>query len=259
MPLGLAPAVGRDPQGDVAMAEAVERPVGGQRRLSRRRPATGARPAPSARRRSRARPPSCRSSGRRRRPASVRGREPGATCVEASPGGPSQWPASFRLWIAPEVAQLQVLDRRRAPVSGSMPEAVLGKAITSRICRRREAHDDAVEPEAMPPCGGAPKCSASSRKPKRASASRRRCRAPRRPAAARRRGGYGSSRRRAPGRSRRCRRPAPAPRRDSPGRARRHGAVKGWCSESQRFSPSFHSNSGKSTIQTRRARPRRSA
>ena len=59
-----------------------------------------------------------------------------------------------------------------APVSGSEPLAVFGNAITSRI-ESRPAMIATIRsmPSAIPPCGGAPYFSASSRKPKRASAS----------------------------------------------------------------------------------------
>ena len=59
-----------------------------------------------------------------------------------------------------------------APVSGSAPDAVLAKAITSRIDSRSPTSATSRSiPKAMPPCGGAPYLSASSRKPKRACAS----------------------------------------------------------------------------------------
>jgi hypothetical protein len=61
-----------------------------------------------------------------------------------------------------------------APVSGSDPVAVFGNAMTSRI----ESLPERIAamrsmPNAIPPCGGAPKSSASSRKPNRACASSR--------------------------------------------------------------------------------------
>src|SRR5688572_8543467 len=53
-----------------------------------------------------------------------------------------------------------------APVSRSWPRCVLGKAITSRIASAPAIRATMrSKPKAMPPCGGAPYCSASSRKP----------------------------------------------------------------------------------------------
>ena len=74
------------------------------------------------------------------------------------------------------------------------------------------------QPNAMPPCGGAPYLKASRRKPNfSCGLLLARCPSPRRPASGRRRGGYGSSRRRSRCRCRRCRRRRPARCRD-PGR-----------------------------------------
>ena len=98
-------------------------------------------------------------------------------------------------------------------VMRSVPEAVFGNAMTSRMRRRaRQDHERCrSRPSAMPPCGGAPKRSASSRKPNfaRASSSPMPEHA-RRSATARPAGGSGSSRRRAPCRSARRRRRAPS-------------------------------------------------
>ena len=53
-----------------------------------------------------------------------------------------------------------------APVSGSWPEAALGKAMTSRMLSRPvSSMSRRSQPNAMPPCGGGPKRRASSRKP----------------------------------------------------------------------------------------------
>src|SRR5262249_7634969 len=53
-----------------------------------------------------------------------------------------------------------------APVSRSWPRCVFGKAITSRIASAPAISvTSRSKPNAMPPCGGAPYCSASSRKP----------------------------------------------------------------------------------------------
>ena len=53
-----------------------------------------------------------------------------------------------------------------APVSGSSPDAALGNAITSRIeSRPASSMIRRSQPNAIPPCGGGPKRSASSRKP----------------------------------------------------------------------------------------------
>ena len=59
-----------------------------------------------------------------------------------------------------------------APVSGSDPEAVFGKAITSRIVSApASSMITRSQPKAMPPCGGGPNLNASSRKPNCAFAS----------------------------------------------------------------------------------------
>ena len=100
------------------------------------------------------------------------------------------------------------------------------------------AIDSRSMPEAIPPCGGAPIASASSRKPNFAPLLLGRdARAGRRPSPAARARGSGTSRRRARCRCRRGRRRSPAPR---PGRCRAArslsavGRVNGWCTASQR-------------------------
>ena len=135
---------------------------------------------------------------------------------------------SSRRLSAPSAASRARCRARRAAratrgpgdsVMRSVPEAVFGNAITSRI------EDEPVRimsmrsrPSAMPPCGGAPKRNASSRKPNfaRASSGSDAERARRR-ATARRAGGSGSTRRPAPSRSGRRRRRAPS---RGPGRSR---------------------------------------
>src|SRR6185503_5918035 len=58
------------------------------------------------------------------------------------------------------------VTRVGAPVSRSCPRCVFGKAITSRIASvPAMSATMRSRPKAMPPCGGAPNCSASSRKP----------------------------------------------------------------------------------------------
>ncbi len=53
-----------------------------------------------------------------------------------------------------------------APVSGSRPEAALGKAITSRmLAAPNSSMSVRSQPNAIPPCGGGPYLKASSRKP----------------------------------------------------------------------------------------------
>ena len=53
-----------------------------------------------------------------------------------------------------------------APVSGSRPEAALGKAITSRmLAAPASSITTRSQPNAIPPCGGGPYLNASSRKP----------------------------------------------------------------------------------------------
>src|SRR5215468_138250 len=53
-----------------------------------------------------------------------------------------------------------------APVSGSRPEAALGKAITSRMLAAPDSSMSVrSQPNAIPPCGGGPYLNASSRKP----------------------------------------------------------------------------------------------
>ena len=72
----------------------------------------------------------------------------------------------------PELGQLLGRSGAGAPVSGSAPPPSFGKATTSR---RLSVSPSCIAmrsmPGAMPPCGGAPKRSARSRKPKRSSAS----------------------------------------------------------------------------------------
>ncbi len=53
-----------------------------------------------------------------------------------------------------------------APVSGSCPEAAFGNAITSLMLSRPvSSMSSRSQPKAIPPCGGGPNRSASSRKP----------------------------------------------------------------------------------------------
>ena len=83
--------------------------------------------------------------------------------------------------------------------------------VADRFRRRTSASTMRSRPNAMPPCGGAPYCSASSRKPNLLLlVLGRRCRATRTPSPARPAGGSAPSRRRSPSRSARRRRPSRA-------------------------------------------------
>ena len=92
------------------------------------------------------------------------------------------------------------------------------------------------QPKAIPPCGGAPKENASSRKPNFSLACSRSAPSPRTPAAGCRRGGYGSIRRRFRCHCRRCRRRRRAPTRGrcrsspaTPALAARRRRRSRWC------------------------------
>ena len=96
--------------------------------------------------------------------------EVAAPCGEAGGAEACGWasmPASWRWALVMGVG---------APVSGSRPDAALGKAITSRMvgAPARSMHTRS-QPNAMPPCGGGPYLNASRRKPnwERASAGER--------------------------------------------------------------------------------------
>ncbi len=107
-----------------------------------------------------------------------------------------------------QLAQLLLVDRRwrvdqqvlAALRLGERDDVAdrLGAAIIATMRSR---------PNAMPPCGGAPYCSASSRKPNFFRSPRRGCRARGTPSTARPPDGCAPSRRRSPSRSARCRTP----------------------------------------------------
>ena len=113
----------------------------------------------------------------------------------------------------PDVQLAQLLLGR--PAFGASREQILRRAASSGTRSRRgstprppSASTMRSRPNAMPPCGGAPYCSASSRKPNFAcavlGADAERARTP---SPARRAGGSAPSRRRSPSRSARCRTP----------------------------------------------------
>ena len=167
-------------------------------------------------------------------------------------------PAVSRLWMRDaELAQLQLVDRRRR--AGQRVEAGGGLREGDHVADRLgagEALDDAVDAVGDAAVRRRP---VAQRLEQEAEARLGRLgvdpeRAEDRAAGPRRRG-YGSSRRRSPARSRPRRRPGRAAAPGSSGSNSPAGAVNGWCSASQRFSSSFHSNSGQSTIQTRRFSP----
>ena len=145
-----------------------------------------------------------------------------------------------------------------APVSGSAPLAVFGKAITSRIESQagRSARRSGRRPSR---CRRAAARRSAAR---RAGSRSARCASSgadaevlEHRAAAPRACGCGSSRRRSRRRRARGRRRASAARRDRRGRP--SGAVNGWCSAVPAASPasSSHSNIGKSVIQSGSWRP----
>ena len=151
----------------------------------------------------------------------------------------------------PELAQLRLVDRRRR--AGERVGAGGGLRERDHVADRvgaGEPLDDAVEAVGD---AAVRRRAVAKRLEQEAEAlarpPRRRSRAPRGPAAGARGRRYGSSRRRAPGRSRPRRRRAPGRRPGRSGSSSPAGEVNGWWSGSQRLSSSFHSNSGQSTIQ----------
>ena len=105
---------------------------------------------------------------------------PGATCpdhtqtLSARPDRLARHVAGSGITSMPASRRCSGVIGVGAPVSGSAPDAAFGKAMTSRIVSRpASSMISRSQPKAMPPCGGGPKRSASSRKPNCDSASSR--------------------------------------------------------------------------------------
>src|SRR5436190_14673902 len=95
------------------------------------------------------------------RPRKLTSMTPVPDCAQESYCGSTCIPSSARTSFAIGVG---------APVIGSEPEAVFGKATTSRMfCSPASSATKRSIPIAKPPCGGAPIRSTSSRKPNRSS------------------------------------------------------------------------------------------